>query len=94
MLLHVPMCFCMALMVYSIGMNMKTVLAVSMLQHKKRNVRSLIAILSSKQAALKKMMLVTTLSTVLLIVWLSQAVVSRYVSEHYFDTVCVYGGAF
>ena len=55
-------------------------------QNKKRNLRNVLRILHERPQ-LKKMLVITSLSVCLLILWLSQAVASRHVFQNYFGSM-------
>lgn len=89
LLLHLPMCVCVALMTWFIASSFMLVMSVALMQNKDRTFQSFFLVLNSK-AQLRKISLITCLCSVLMLVWLSQAVTARYVSENYLNTVQIH----
>jgi hypothetical protein len=85
-LLHVPMSVCVLVMAYLIFANMRICMRVLLLQSQNRSFRDF-SKLMQKRPQLRKMLVISTVTLALALLWLSQAVASARVFNHYFEAV-------
>jgi hypothetical protein len=86
LLLHLPMCVCACAIAYFIAMNLKLALSVMVSQKEDRTLANLIRVVRSK-AQLKRALQLSCFSCVLIVVWVTQTLVSTAGFVHYFDSV-------
>jgi hypothetical protein len=86
LLLHVPMALCVMAMGCFVATNMKILLKVAALQNRSRSAAVVWGVLK-KRPEMIKMLLISCLSVVLMLVWLSQAVVSWSVFHNYLRSI-------
>jgi hypothetical protein len=85
-LLHLPISLCVVLLAYFIGANLMICLSAILVQNKERTVGNVLSVLK-KRPEMQRMMIVSFLSCVLIVLWLSQATASWLVFENYFKVV-------
>jgi hypothetical protein len=85
-LLHLPMGICVFLMTLFVVENLRLCAKVMVDQYTERSITNMVKVLASRPP-MKKLLVNGCLSSILIILWLSQAVASWLVSENYSESV-------
>jgi hypothetical protein len=86
LLLHVPMALCVITMGRFIVGNLKICLEIVLLQNAERSFRNAWAVLKTRPQ-LQKMMFISCTSAIIIVVWLSHAMASWWISENYLQAM-------